>query len=278
MGIGLPKPGRGVKFILIACGVVFLLQLVMNIAGMPLSGIFGATANGWWQLWRYMTFQFLHSPRDIFHIALNMLGVYMLGTPLERLWGTKRFMVFYLTCGVVAGVAYVVVSFLLLPEDAWSIPLVGASGGVYAILLACAVMFPHMRLILFLFPVPIRLAALIVFGGMVFLILSSFGQDGAAGNPQFWSDVAHLGGALAAAVWIWVLPGMLRAIGEAREQKQQGTWQRKVQQEQDDQEEIDRILNKIQREGIGSLTAREKRKLQDATEKQRKNDRNIRRL
>ena len=112
-----------------------------------------------------MTFQFLHDPTSLWHIGLNMLGLYMFGTPLERHWGTKKFLRFYLSCGVAAGVAYVAIG-AALGNASW-IPLIGASGGVYGILLACAVLFPTFRVILFIFPVPIRLAAILIFGGML---------------------------------------------------------------------------------------------------------------
>ncbi|HUU91631.1 MAG TPA: rhomboid family intramembrane serine protease, partial [Phycisphaerae bacterium] len=165
MSLGMPKPTRMVKYLLIINLAAFLAQVFLEVTlKFRLSTIFGATVGGFWQLWRYVTFQFLHDPRSLWHIGLNLLGLYMFGTPLEGRWGSRRFLTFYLTCGAVAGVAYVVMGGVLaLPHG---IPLIGASGGVYGILLACAVLFPNFRVILVLFPVPIRLAAVIIFGGM----------------------------------------------------------------------------------------------------------------
>ncbi|MCD4825687.1 MAG: rhomboid family intramembrane serine protease [Phycisphaerae bacterium] len=274
---------------MIICGVVFLLQIVVSLVTKtpldrvdPLTVYFGATGGGWWQIWRYVTFQFLHSTGGIFHIALNMLGLYFLGTPLEQRWGGQRFLRFYLTCGVVAGIAYVLMTRLLLPTPLWGIPLVGASGGVYGVLLACAILFPHIRLILFIFPVPIRLAAAIVFGGMIFVVLTSLGNDNnnnsVMRNPDFWSQVAHLGGAVAAAVWIWVLPKLKLYSAEVKQNAEAGAWEKKVREQQAGQAQIDRILDKIQQEGISSLTGKEKRILQDATEKQREEDKRINRM
>lgn len=266
--VGMPAPGRVVKYLLIINGAVFLLQLAMGAAGVDLSDYLGASLGGWWQPWRYLTFQFLHTPSDLFHIALNMLGLYMLGTPLERQWGGKEFLRFYLACGAVAGVAYVLMAAALdLPP---SIPLIGASGGVYAIVLACAVLFPHFRLIFILFPVPIRLAAVIIFGGMLLLILTSLSQGQT--TPRFWSDVAHLGGAVAAAVWIWLLPAGRRKLETVREDRGRGAWQRKMEAARRDQQEIDRILDKIARQGLASLSGRERKLLRDATRRQQQEE------
>jgi membrane associated rhomboid family serine protease len=278
---GMPRPARAVKWLLIVNAVAFVLQLFFDQPGTGPGGVpigtmsyyFGANLAGWWQPWRYVSFQFLHG--GLWHIALNMLGLYMLGTPLERSWGPKRFLRFYLICGVVAGAAYVGMAALTDAIPPW-MPIVGASGGVYAVVLAAAVLFPHFRLIFFLFPVPIRFAAVIIFGGMIFVVLSSLsaGEYG----PQFWSDVAHLGGAVTAAIWLGLGPAISQARTQARQAMRQGAWDRKMRSEQADREEIDRILEKVRREGIGSLGDKERRKLQEATEKQRKKDRDLRRL
>ncbi|MFP4140358.1 MAG: rhomboid family intramembrane serine protease [Phycisphaerae bacterium] len=279
MGIGLPKPAAAVKILLILNGVGFGLQILVGIAGkgeVPLAHYLGATAAGWWQIWRYITFQFLHSTGGIFHIALNMLGLYMLGTPLEQKWGSKAFVKFYLSCGVCAGLAYVVMGHLMnLPPH---FPLIGASGGVYGVVLACAVLFPHFRIIFLFFPVPIRLAAVVIFGGMILKVLMGVSSGQGRFDPDFWSQVAHLGGAVAAAVWIWVLPSLLQAREEAQDRVQMGAWKKKMQQKAREQEKIDRLLQKIHDEGIGSLTNAEKRFLQDTSRRQREDERDVNRL
>jgi len=157
-----------------------------------------------------------------------------------------------------------------------NVPIIGASGGVYGIVLACAVLFPHFRLIFFLFPVPIRMAALIIFGGMSLLILQSVSR-GAYGG-QFWSDVAHLGGAVAAAVWVWIVPRFRGALGQARARANRGAWQRKMDRRAAEEAEVNRILDKIRDHGINSLTRKEKKTLQDATRRQREEERELHRL
>ena len=276
--IGMPKPGKVVKALLLINIVVFIVQKFADKASAHSAGrmslILGASVGGWWQVWRYVTFQFLHG--GYWHIVVNMLGLYMLGTPLERHWGSKRFLRFYLSCGVVAGVAYVVIGFLAkLPPG---VPIVGASGGVFGILLACAVLFPQFRLIFVFFPVPIRLAALILFGGMIILMLESAGLSADRLSSEFWSHVAHLGGAGAAAVWIWLVPRARGAVRRTRRRARQGSWRRKMEKRASDQAEVDRVLDKVHREGIGSLTGKEQKVLQEATRRQRDQDRDLYRL
>jgi membrane associated rhomboid family serine protease len=273
--MGMPRPSRAVKFFLLVNFGVFFFQLLS--AGMlrsrgvdPLASVFGVTVGGFWQIWRYLTFQFLHDTQNFWHIALNMLGLYMLGVPLERLWGTRRFVSFYLVCGAAAGLAYVIIGASFgLPGE---MPIVGASGGVYGIVLACAVLFPHFRIILILFPVPIRMAAIIVFGIMILTVLRSL----TSGVPYAaMSDVAHLGGAVAAAVWLWGLPRLRFMQQDARRRIRLGAWEQRMREKTQQQQEIDRILQKIHDQGISSLTDKERETLKDTTDHQREDDRLI---
>jgi len=273
---GMPKPPRAVKVLLLINVVVFVVQIFMDNStprfrfGL-LSTWFGVTLEGFWQLWRYVTFQFLHG--GFWHILLNMLGVYILGSPLEREWGTRRFVTFYLLCGVVSGVTYVVVG-ALYRQPAW-VPLIGASGGVYGLILACAVLFPHIQIIFLFFPVPIRFAALIIFGAMIIVVLQAF----SAGRfDQAMSDVCHFGGAVTAAVWIWGIPRLRGAALQANVKRRHGAWERKVRREGEEDAEVDRILQKIKDEGLSSLTRSERRTLQDATRRQREDEQTITRM
>lgn len=285
MRLSFPKPARVIRTLLIINIAVFIAQQLTDVptaeyrAGMMTTWL-GVTVDGYWQIWRYVTFQFLHA--DFWHIVMNMLGLYILGSPLEKSWGSKRFVTFYLTCGVVAGLAYVVIA-AMFNEPSW-MPIIGASGGVYAVILACAVFFPRFIIIFLFFPVPIRLAALIIFGGMIIIILRAIGREdfGAA-----MSDVAHLGGAAAAAVWIWVIPrlrgaggvaGVAGVAGMGREKINQGAWRRKQRRREEEEVQIDQILQKIKDHGIGSLTRGEKKALQDATRRERDQDQRIDRM
>jgi len=265
--VGVPRPARVVKYLLAINAVVFIVQMFLDREAPgrrpgPMSLWLGVTVGGFWQLWRYVTFQFLHA--GFWHILLNMLGLWLLGSPLEQRWGPRRFLAFYLSCGVTGGAAYVLIGAAGgLPAD---MPIIGASGGVYGLVLACAVLFPHFRLIFLFFPVPIRLAALIIFGGMALIVLQAI-ADGRTTDAM--SDVAHLGGAVAAAVWIWVVPRLRIAGKLGPDGRGRGRWQKKLARRRREQEEIDRILDKIRRDGIDSLGRSDRRKLRQASRRQR---------
>ncbi|MFP4353912.1 MAG: rhomboid family intramembrane serine protease [Phycisphaerae bacterium] len=275
--IGMPKPGQVVKVLLIINIAVFIIQQFADAGTKTwnygvLSSNLGVTVSAWWQIWRYITFQFLHA--DFLHILLNMLGLYLIGTPVEQKYGSKKFLTFYLSCGVFAGLLYVVVG-ALYPEVGWDRPIIGASGGVFGILLAAAVYFPNFRLIFFLFPLPIRFACLLIFGGMTIRVVQGlFG----ANVGQAMSDVAHLGGTLMAAGWIWIFPSVGASADDFREKVEKGNWEKKMQARREHQLQIDRILEKIHQEGIQSLTAKEKRMLQKATKEQQKQDNKLHKL
>lgn len=256
----LPRPGPAVGGLLIANLVLFVLQsflpsLEAALAVIPERGM---------EVWRYFTFQFLHA--NTIHILFNLLGLYFLGMHLEQTWGSRRFLAFYLACGVVAGLTHVAATFLF--HQPAGFPLVGASGGVFAVLAACAILFPHLQVVLLLFPVPIRLAAVILIVLSALFLLS--------GRESETAHAAHFGGMAAGALWVGLGPRLRRAREEARQKIQRGAWQRRLQREQKEQEEVDRILDKIRREGLHRLSPREKRILQDATEKQRQRDQRAR--
>jgi membrane associated rhomboid family serine protease len=275
--VGLPPIARVVKYLLIVNLVVFVLQVFTNDIGQGRLGFmslhFGANVAGWYEPWRYVTFQFLHG--DYWHIIMNMLGLYLLGSPLEQHWGPRRFLAFYLACGAFSGLTYVAASAAV--GDNRFMPIIGASGGIFAILLACAVLFPQFKLILVFFPVPIRLAALLIFGGMIFMVLNSLRQ-GAQGS-DFWSDTCHLGGAAAAAFYLWVLPAFggirLRRTFRRGPRAGSGAWKRRMDKMAAEQEQIDRILQKIHEHGVASLTRKEQKTLKDATKRQQAREREL---
>ena len=111
---------------------------------------------------------------------------------------------------------------------------------------------------------------------MIFTVLG--GLTGGGISADFWSDVAHLGGAVAAAFWLWVVPRAAPAISDGRQRLRRGTWRRRIEQMQQEQQEIDRILDKIHEAGIGSLTRRETKILHDATRRQRQQEQEVHRL
>lgn len=172
-----------VKWIIIANVAMFLLTLIYG----PIVELLGLNPRlvlerGW--IWQLGTYMFLHG--GVFHILFNMLGIWMFGTELERLWGTRFFVRFYAITGVGAGATVVLVG--LLPFDAtastyisWTI---GASGALYGLLMAFAMYYPDRPILMFLlFPVPAKYFVIII-GAIAFL-------SGPGGQV---SNAAHLGG------------------------------------------------------------------------------------
>jgi membrane associated rhomboid family serine protease len=147
------------------------------------------------RIWQLLTHMFLHG--GVMHILFNMLLLWMFGVELERRWGTRGFTRFYLITGVGAGVVTVLVS--LLPFDAtrsiYGIPTIGASGAIYALLMAWAMLFPY-RTILFMmmFPLPARAVAAIL-GAIAFFSAVGAPNSGVA-------EFTHLGGMLVG--WLYL--------------------------------------------------------------------------
>ena len=138
-------------------------------------------------VWQLATYMFLHG--GIFHIVFNMLALWMFGTELERVWGTRYFLKFYFVTGIGAGALTVL--FSLLPfafaRQVQGSVIIGASGAIYGLLLAYAMYFPDRPILLIVFPVPAKIAVTIL--GAIALF-SSLGDAGGVANAT------HLGGLL----------------------------------------------------------------------------------
>lgn len=217
---------------------------------------FAATGVTWvfaLQIWRLLTFQFLHG--GLLHLLFNMVCLYFFGTALERIWGSKKFLTFYLISGAVGGLVYVGISLL----GHFQRDLVGASGGILGIMAACAILFPQMKVILFPIPIQIPIRVLIFFFTIIY-ILNVLRQ-----GPNAGGDLCHLGGMAVAFVWIMGKPYLFKW----KIKHQQGAYQRKLEQNRQLQYEVDRILAKVHEQGVQSLTRKEKQILQDATEQQK---------
>jgi membrane associated rhomboid family serine protease len=201
------------------------------------------------QLWRPVTYQFLHGGMP--HIFFNMLGLFFLGPTLERYWSSKRFLIFYLSCGVAGGLFYLLLVIIgFLP----ALPMVGASGAILGMLAACAILFPHFVVFIFLFPVPIRVAA-IAFTAIYLIVVITRGAN--AGG-----DAAHLAGMAAGAIYVFSQSWRAKLRLKIRSSR----LQKKITAERNLQVELDRILQKVHDSGIHNLTPKEKKILGQATE------------
>lgn len=135
------------------------------------------------QVWRLATYMFLHA--GVVHLLFNMLALWMFGSELERIWGTRYFLKYYFLTGIGAGVLTVVVSWFLLPS-LYSATIIGASGAIYGLLLAYGLYFPNRPIYLYMvFPIPAKYFVLIM-GAIAFY--SSLSDNSGVANAT------HLGG------------------------------------------------------------------------------------
>jgi len=181
MGFGSIPPV--VKNLLIINGLVFLAQFVFEGQGIRLEiwGALWGVGTGNFKVWQLITYQFMHGSMG--HIFFNMLTLWMFGSTLENFWGSGRFLVFYIVCGVFAGIAQ-----LIMQGNGVAL---GASGSIMGLMAAFAYLFPNTEMLFIFFPIPIK-AKYMIPG---FMALDLFG--GIA--PQMGDNVAHwahLGGAL----------------------------------------------------------------------------------
>lgn len=178
-----------VKAIIFANIGVFVLSFFASDLIYDLFGLTPRAVIEGGRIWQPVTYLFVHSADNIMHILFNMLFVWMFGTELERRWGTPAFVRYYFITGVGAGLAAIAASILpwAAARATYGIPTIGASGAVYGLIVAWAMLFPH-RTILFmlLFPMPARVFALLM-GAMAF-----YGTLRPGGSAV--SNIAHLGG------------------------------------------------------------------------------------
>jgi membrane associated rhomboid family serine protease len=288
-----------IKNLLIINGVIYFLQIILNevvIGGLPgwyilnkwfalnpISGVDPAGQSFNFQVWQLITYQFMHG--GFGHILFNMFALWMFGMEIENMWGSKKFLYYYLTCGVVAGLFQ-----LFLPQLFGSSPAytIGASGAIYGVLIAFGMLFPDRPIYLY-FLFPIRAKYLIGF----LIILEVLLVNSAGSNV---ARLAHIGGALAGFVFIMLdksITSPVKTMLMGRRSFSSGSSFTnpfsnfsekfknrgnniedakfydldKNEEEKITQEEIDRILDKISQSGYQNLTEREKKILFEASKK-----------
>jgi len=276
MRFGPSRMGEGVRQLLIANVAVFVLTQMMGMqfwAGWfglnPHDVIFGL------RIWQPFTYMFLHG--GFWHIAMNMLMLWMFGSELENIWGRKEFLRFYLVTGAGAGVFSLVPYFLgVLTGYRGMIPsIIGASGAIYAILLAYAVTYPERTVLVYmLFPIKVKYLMLI----MGFMTFASIG------NGDGISHITHLGGLVVGWFYLrrhgryrglnipwrdWIKRYNRIRIVDSERPKQRSSpprsqstqgWHR-VQDEAELRREMDALLDKITRVGYENLSNAEKERL-----------------
>lgn len=260
-------PFRGwIKKLVIWNGVIFLAVFLSGFFSVAFrEGIlrwFGLEPDMWGSpfppVWQAVTYGFLHSPTDILHVFFNMLLLYFFGEMVQRAVGERRFITHYLIAIVIGAGVHLLLAAI---SARYAGPAIGASGGVMAMVVAAAAMTPHARVIFIVVPVPLWFlaAALVTFD--VFAFLSEL-QSGVGNNI---ANSIHLGGAAYGFLavkrrWIWSDP--LAVIERKRAV-------RRMSREVDDEVRMDRIMTKISREGISSLTRSERSFMQRQSERRR---------
>lgn len=273
-----------VKSLLMLNLAMFLIDMVCGAMGMNLSALFGLyyVLHPNFMPFQFLTYMFMHA--GITHLFFNMFALWMFGRIMEQVWGPKRFIIYYLACGI--GAALVQEAGQLFGFISPYASTIGASGAVYGILLAFGVTFPDERMFIIPFPFPIK-AKYFVFGYAAIEVFEGLAaSDGVA-------HFAHLGGMFFGLLLILYWKGQFKA--KINSQKG-GFWSRTVSsrplntaynkdersstmnaqpERRADYEynaeraarnaEIDRILDKVRMSGYQSLTAEEKRMLFEAS-------------
>lgn len=197
------------KALIIICVVVHLVGMFRQVPVAPNYSVpifFKLGAFSWFkcieegELWRIISYQFVHA--DIMHLVFNMWALFFFGPAIENIMGPRKFLAFYLACGVAGALFSALLGSTILYTPYWSlIPMVGASAAIYGVMIATAFLYPHARISLLFPPVTLtmRAFALIVIGIATAVIL--FNGNNAGG------EAGHLGGILMGLIimliWKW---------------------------------------------------------------------------
>lgn len=268
-------------FILITLNIlVFILQGMGAVRMVD----FGLTYQGLtnMKLWQPITYMFLHG--DFWHIVFNMWGLYMFGTVVGREMDTNRFLTLYFISGISGGLL-----FLLFNWGKFYGVLIGASAAVSGVTLAAAMMFPEMRIMLLIPPIPMKMKTF----ALVFIAIEVFFQAG--GIQGGVAHLAHLGGVLGGYIFLktwkgdqlwdpfdfilgYIFPKNKKrpsVFSSSPKKKPPAGWtvhsSNSSFESHVPQYELDRILDKISSQGINSLTSEEMQTLRKAREDMKKN-------
>jgi len=251
---------RGVGWLLAITIGAYVIQWIGDLAsggGFTMSLGLSVTGLRRGFLWQFLTYLFVHG--SMAHLLLNMLALFFIGPETERAVGTKQFVLLYLLSGVLGGLGW-----LLISQVPWA-RCVGASGAIFGILGAFAALFPDRPVTLLVFYVlPVTMRAWVLAVILALVELSFLLSDAANGIAYS----AHLAGGVAGYVYARMLfsPfGMRPRSGPVDRWRQWFASRRRRQAEG----EVDRILEKIAREGIGSLTPSERKAIERASRESR---------
>ncbi len=228
------------------------------------------------EVWRLITFQFLHSPSNLMHIGFNMLGLWIFGPMVENYLGRKKYLAYYLVCGLFGGLLFVILSVMgnmlnvgfpgLLTYD-YKSPLVGASAGVFGVIVACAYISPNTEIMLLFPPIPMKMRTFAYGYVAIALISLLMGRNNAGG------EAAHVGGAIAGFIFIrksHLLTDFFDVFGDSRQPRRKRGEKKSAYRNYQNTpgphpDEIDEILDKVSKKGFASLSEKDKKKLREAS-------------
>jgi membrane associated rhomboid family serine protease len=196
-------------------------------------------------VWQLLTYAFLHDPNSILHILFNMLFLYWFGREIEIVWGPRRFLAFYLTAAAFSALAFAAVHYFVWPLRA---PCVGASGAIMALVMVYGLWWPNRTvLFMFLFPTRVWTFVLIVIGIEVVSLLQT-GDNGVA-------NLAHLAGLLYGYLIVRVAPRLSFLTMRLPADKFSAL---RAASRDSDERRLDELLDRVHRQGIHSLSWRER--------------------
>ena len=214
ISLSLPPFTRWVKRLILIYAGIYLLMALLDLASpfahewvrVYLALIPKLVMRG--MVWQLITYSFLHF--TLLHFLFNALALWMFGSQLESDWGSKRFLDFYFFCTVAAALTTVAVSYMHVPGLSPGTVTIGASGGIYGLLVAFGVLYGESEIIMF--PLPFRIKAKYFVWGIVFLTLVGAIQE-TGGVANF----AHLGGLLFGYLYLKFLPrkGLMLSASES---------------------------------------------------------------
>jgi membrane associated rhomboid family serine protease len=165
---------------------LFLAFMLWPLGDYPAGYVDGGLITVGFLPWQLLSYGFLHG--GLAHLAFNMLALVMFGGAVERVWGQRRFALYYVVCLVGAGLIQLVVATMAVESGGRPYPTVGASGAVFGLLLAYGMMFPRRQVMLLIPPIPMQARTLVVVYGVIELLL------GVTGTQSGIAHFAHLGG------------------------------------------------------------------------------------
>ena len=262
-----------VKKLMIINGAIFLFQQFMGlfIPGF-IESIFGLSHTGLFyefKVWQPFTYMFIHG--GWMHIIFNLIALWMFAGELEQMWGSRVFLRYYLFSGLGAGLFIVIMNFIIFTRTGNAPVTIGASGAIYGILLAYGITWPNREVLLY-FVLPVKIKYLIIAFGLFEFFGTLSSAVGSGGNI---SHIGHLGGLISGYIYIMYKRGgsqpefekskynnNVHLINEFLKKERLKRKQQEIDKRIEAKNIIDVLLEKIARDGMSSLSPKERKMLE----------------